>query len=526
MCRIRGMVGFAARRGHLTRPGLAGTADDARTRAVVALGALGGLLAALAVPPSPSPIFALVGMAPLFAAAALARSIRSAALAGLVTGILATGAGFRFLVSPMLHVGGLSPLAASLVYALLTAWHAAPFALAAALGAASARRGGSAPLVAAVALATLERVWPVPIPWCFGAGLQGVPHATMTAALAGPLGPTLLAFLASAALGERLARALGGSGRAPERRAQLVAAVALPVALGSGFLLARAAADDAARAPKLTIGLVQPGVGARVADLVGATDDLAARGAALVVWSEGALPGVVDEADAAGLVDATLRGHGGDASVLVGAVTRDRAGSLHNAAILTGRGGDGPATYQKRSLLPFAERLPLERELPWLRALSPRSGRFVAGARTEPVTVRGAPVALAICYEDLLAEPLRDEANASRARLLVNLTNDAWFAGSSARETHAEMARLRAIELGRALVRATADGATIAFGPDGSELARASSEGAATLLVDVPLSSRATFYASHGAWPAWALTIALALFGARRRSSATSSAPS
>ena len=498
-----------------------GTADVVAPRVALAVALAfaitSGLLAAAAVPPSPSPLLALFAMTPLFVCLARAPGARAAAGLGLVTGAVATGLGFRFLLPPMVEVGGLSPSAAGAAFAALTVWHAAPFAVASVAGAAAAERGGSAPLVAAAVLALLERVWPVPIPWSFGAGLDGLPFVSQCASITGPIGPSLVAFLASAALAERVAAALAGAPATPDRRARLVAAIALAAACSGGFLLERRTADAVAHAPTMRVGLVQPGTSARVADLASATDALAAGGAELVVWSEGSLPGVVDEADAPGLVQATLEGHGERASILVGVVTRDAGGRLHNAAIFEGREGDAPATYHKRSLLPFAERLPLEEQLPWLRSLSPRSGRFVPGEHRPPATARGAPLAIAICYEDLLSEPLRDEANGADARLLVNLTNDAWFDGSSARATHAAMARLRAIELGRTLVRATTDGATVAYGPDGSVLGRLEGSATGALLVDAPILSERTWYARHGAWPAWAAVAALGVFAARRR---------
>ena len=81
-------------------------------------------------------------------------------------------------------------------------------------------------------------------------------------------------------------------------------------------------------------------------------------------------------------------------------------------------------------------------------------------------------LALSICYED--AFPSADLQALASARVLVNVTNDAWFGHSWARYQHFQIARMRALEAQRPLVRAANDGISALVGPRGEVLAQAS----------------------------------------------------
>lgn len=495
-------------------------ASARRERAISIVGSVAsGLVVAFAIPPCPTPWIALVAYAPLVFLAITAPTVRSAARRGLLAGAVATGLAFRFLLPPMQSAGGLGLASALAAYGALTLWHALPFAVGAATGAFVERRRGSGALCAAVVWTALERVWPVPIPWCFGASLEGMRPLLMSASIAGPLGPTALALIAAAGVVDAARWAYAwrrgrGLGNAALGRAAIVASLLLLAAwiVGTQRIVDVARAADAA--PRLDIGVVQPGASpseASLSEMLDAADELAARGAALVVFSEGAFPGVLPDADALPLVDAAFADTAGQTSLWVGAITRDRQGRLRNAAFLIGRGGDASGRYDKRALLPFAERLPLEAELPWLRDLSPRSGRFIEGAPRAQLSARGARLVPTICYEDL--SPSRAGGlDGSTPGVLVNATNDSWFDGSEAPRTHAAMARLRAIEAGRALVRATNDGATVVFGPDGTTLAAIPIGTRGAIVVATPILSAPTPFSRWGATPAWCALVALGSF--------------
>jgi apolipoprotein N-acyltransferase len=123
--------------------------------------------------------------------------------------------------------------------------------------------------------------------------------------------------------------------------------------------------------------------------------------------------------------------------------------------------------------VPFAEYFPVPPFIrSWLRLMSLPYSDFTAGPADQPaVAAGGTMLSLSICYEDAY-----DSAALSalgQARVLVNVTNDAWFGHSWARYQHFQIARMRALEAQRPLVRAANDGVSALVGPHGEVLARA-----------------------------------------------------
>jgi apolipoprotein N-acyltransferase len=176
----------------------------------------------------------------------------------------------------------------------------------------------------------------------------------------------------------------------------------------------------------------------------------------IVIWPETAVPAFAAEVEHSLLrpLDEHLRAQGRD--VLLGIVDGARDGDYHNAMLSLG--ASGRDHYHKRHLVPFGEYLPFDR---WVRPLLdwlhiPMSD-FTPGGDGSPVlTLAGQPVGVNICYEDAFAaEVIRA---LPQATLLVNASNDAWFGDSIAPHQHLEIARMRALETGRYLLRATNTG--------------------------------------------------------------------
>jgi apolipoprotein N-acyltransferase len=171
------------------------------------------------------------------------------------------------------------------------------------------------------------------------------------------------------------------------------------------------------------------------------------------------------------------------------------------AAVLVSAQGDYLAHHEKRRLVPAGERLPLVDLLP--AALADRLRQWVLDAmghvpdalpgQTLPPlqTAAGVPFAALLCYDNAFPEVARVEV-AAGARLLVVLSNEAWYRGGAELHQLVAMTVLRALETATPLVRSTADGLTCAVGADGRILARlpqatAPAEAARTLRVFVPL---------------------------------------
>ena len=105
-------------------------------------------------------------------------------------------------------------------------------------------------------------------------------------------------------------------------------------------------------------------------------------------------------------------------------------------------------------------------------AIIDRYEDFTRGADNQPpLPAAGLKLATTICYEDAYGSSQR--AVLKEADALVNVTNDAWFGHSSARHQHFQIARMRAIEARRFMVRAANDGISGVIGPHGEVVARA-----------------------------------------------------
>ena len=175
----------------------------------------------------------------------------------------------------------------------------------------------------------------------------------------------------------------------------------------------------------------------------------------LVVWPESAMPGYLDklrEFTNGVRADAIER----DSAVLTGAVVRKGTGGAYlNAVVML---GSESGVYYKRRLVPFGEYMPLGFALrPVARALGIRLSDFSPGP-VEQAPIRLGPHALgvSICYEIAFSGAVRRDL--PQAAMLVTVSNDAWFGDTIGPHQHLEIARVRAAETGRWLVRATNTG--------------------------------------------------------------------
>lgn len=120
--------------------------------------------------------------------------------------------------------------------------------------------------------------------------------------------------------------------------------------------------------------------------------------------------------------------------------------------------GAQPGVYHKRHLVPFGEFMPLEGLLRGLiRFFDLPMSDFTAGPPDQPpLWVAGRRAAMSICYEDAFPTEMRH--NFPAATVLINGSNNAWYGDSLAPHQHLEIARMRAVESGRPLIRATTTG--------------------------------------------------------------------
>jgi apolipoprotein N-acyltransferase len=184
--------------------------------------------------------------------------------------------------------------------------------------------------------------------------------------------------------------------------------------------------------------------------------------AQLTILPETALPAFLDQLPddfLAALRQLALRQQG---NLIMGVAIGDHR-QYSNAALSLGSAGE--QRYSKTHLVPFGEYVPPG--FKWFMNLVniPMSD-FTPGARQQPpMPLNGQQVAINICYEDAFGEEIIGALPA--ATLLVNLSNVAWFGDSLAPPQHLQIARLRALESGRMMLRATNTGMTAIIDRDG-----------------------------------------------------------
>ena len=403
-----------------------------------------------------------------------------------------------------------------LVDAAVTGW-LAPVAVAAtcagmalfwAAGAGGGRRLLGGPLGAAVGLGLAELLRSYLLtgfPWALpGHVLIGSP-ALPAASLLGAHGLGLLVLLGAGAAGRGTA---GG----------LLAAAALWAApLVVGTLLPPAPPPEA-EAP--VVRLIQPNAPQHLKWDPDWIATFFERGLALsqgsgrfdaVVWPETALPRLLESAD--DLRPMLARASRG-APVAIGVQRIDEGGAPRNAmALLEGPEGALAHVYDKHRLVPFGEFLPLPglfAALGFGPLASQLAGAFASGPGAEVFALPGiGPVLPLICYEAIFPQDL--VRLRPRPRVVLHLTNDAWFGAGAGPRQHLALTRLRAAESGLPVLRAANTGISAAIDARGRVLAALPLNEAGVLDAPAPPALPPTPYGRTGDWPAFGAFLALAL---------------
>lgn len=211
--------------------------------------------------------------------------------------------------------------------------------------------------------------------------------------------------------------------------------------------------------------------------------------AALTLLPETSIPLFFDELPRD--VVKALTQHG---DALLGIAIRHREGGYVNGAVAIAP--DRVQSYAKQHLVPFGEYIPPGFDW-FFKLVHIPMADFSAGPRNQPpLEIAGQRIMPNICYEDLFGEEIIRAL--PQATLLVNLSNTAWFGDSLAQPQHLQIARLRAMETGRSMLRATNTGITAAIAPDGRVLGQLPAFTAGALRVEAQGFSGLTPYARWG----------------------------
>ncbi|GAC1623708.1 MAG: apolipoprotein N-acyltransferase [Candidatus Acidiferrum sp.] len=175
----------------------------------------------------------------------------------------------------------------------------------------------------------------------------------------------------------------------------------------------------------------------------------------------------------------------------------------YNSAVLIDEKGHRLFSYDKIHLVPFGEYEPFPLIHQVVKSVSDEVGGFRKGNRyTIGELPGGYKFGTFICYEAIFGGEVRKFA-AGGAQLFINISNDGWFGRSAAADQHLQMARVRAVENRRWLLRVTNNGYTVSVDPYGRVFHAIPADVRGG--VDLPYDFRTdtTIYTRYGDWFAW-----------------------
>jgi len=232
----------------------------------------------------------------------------------------------------------------------------------------------------------------------------------------------------------------------------------------------------------------------------------------IVLWPETAIPITQDEA---GKIIDHINSQLGDNSTLItgipwyGYSEQVEDFTFHNSIMAT---GNGEGMYHKQKLVPFGEYVPLAGLLRGLISFFdlPMSNFTPGPEYQEPLKANGINLMPYICYE--VAYPDFVAFNARNTGLLVTISNDGWFGDSIGPQQHLQMARMRALETGRYMLRGTNNGVTAIINEKGEITERIPQFERDVLTGEAYTAEGQTPYMQTGSWPVLTLAVILVVF--------------
>lgn len=237
------------------------------------------------------------------------------------------------------------------------------------------------------------------------------------------------------------------------------------------------------------------------------TAEALAHGAKVVIWPESTVPLSYSRTDfyRESIEHASAQS---GADIILGSVAEDptKPNKIWNAAFLVS-GGKTIGHYDKIRLVPFGEYVPLRKMLFFAEKLVHEVGEFEFGTNEHPLRGMFA-YGPAICYEIVYPQITRTQVR-NGADVLVTITNDAWYDGTSAPRQHLNQARMRAIEDDRWLLRAGTTGISALVDPTGRIVQEIPMGREGIIYAHVSPRHSTTPYVRFGDWFAWLASLAV-----------------
>jgi apolipoprotein N-acyltransferase len=330
--------------------------------------------------------------------------------------------------------------------------------------------------------------------------------------LAGVYGITLLIVLANIVL-HRALRAVSGAGVPYPVKSAVILLILLFGTLFYGFN--RLNKPETVDSKPLRVALIQGNIPQdvkwspafrehTVATYERLTRDASRGGVDLIVWPESAVPFFFqDEPLQAERIRNLARET--NACLLFGSPAhelRNGRSTFLNSAFMISPQGETVGRADKLHLVPFGEYVPLGSVLTFINKIVVGIGDFAPGERAVTLDTGSTKLGVQVCYEVIFPELARQYVQAG-ARVLVAITNDAWFGRSSAPYQHLAISAFRAIETRTPLIRAANTGVTAIVDQNGHIRTMTALFVEAYRTGEIQPGSGKSLYLTIGDAPAW-----------------------
>ncbi len=230
----------------------------------------------------------------------------------------------------------------------------------------------------------------------------------------------------------------------------------------------------------------------------------------LIIWPETAIPDLFSYHIENFIIPLQQEAEANKTDLLLGGFYQNEQGKHENSVLALSQGGR--EIYSKQHLVPFGEYIPLLGYLRWLNQwMQIPSDNLNAGTGVTTLQLSDNIAQLSICYEDAYAnETLK---GLPQANMLINVSNDGWFTGSIEPYQHMEIARMRAIETGRYLLRATNIGVSGIVNTKGELIATAPPYSTQVITHQVQPFTGSTPFIRWGNWGIIVIISLLLFFG-------------
>ena len=483
------------------------------SRAILALAS--GAAMALAFPSFNLPFFGWVALSLLILAVLGARP-RFGFVLGLLQGAVYYGLSLPWIYTVMRQYGPLPVVLAAGVFALMVAalalFHGAFAALTAWIsGICLDRACLAAPLLWVVMEFALMHLSAIAFPWdLLGYVASGNLAFVQLTAVTGILGLSLAVAAYNALVAWVVVQSRQGQRRGI-RPLALVTVALIVIGVAGSHYVPQAPPDHVAHLVQTNFPVATSYPNDWMQRHAGEMDELeqisisaAQKSPGPVIWPEVPAPFVMQDGNFRIRAERIAReaGHGFLAGVIDLRPASNGRTAVTNSAALFGPTGALEFLYDKIHLVPFSEYVPWRDWLFFARDLTAIVGDFQPGTQYKVGRIDGGPFSVFICYEATFPNEVRRFTLAG-AQLFINISDDGWFGSSSAPQQHLAMARVRAVENRRWLLRDTNNGVTVSVDPYGRIVSRLPSSIRGQLDSPYAFRSDLTLYARWGDWLAW-----------------------